>query len=573
MRLSSGRPQQSPTVFALAAVVITILFFVVRWSGAPDLVTNDEPFWLGRSANFSRAITYKDFDHTFQMAHPGVPVMWAGAIAFWLHEPGYTIRDLGNTEWPFFIDDRLAHIGIDPLTILNDARFVKLLLETAIFAIAIMMVATVGSPSHAVVTGILIAMDPFLVGFGPLLHVDSLFAISLFSATLAAIWAFEPNRSGRLESGRLLFAGALAAIAVLTRMTGIVIAVPLLVLSVEFLRPFSNASRHRISSLAVGVTTWCFSFLVISFAAWPALWISPGGTVKQVFSWTFGAASGGHEHALFFAGEVINSDPGFWFYPMTLLWRTTPLTWLGLALFLCSLKSRKCRILVHRLLPLIVLGAFFVIVMTAGAKKFDRYILPMYPVISLLASIGFCWVLAQARNNFAMVWRWLVPIGLVMFLTASFVPLLASGRYHLNYYNPVMRHLGTPEESIQIGWGEGGSEVIDYLNSESTRLGRPVIVQTFSIPKESIPPPLKYFLYEDGELSKQIQFRNVGLTTPFDWEQTDYFAFNIQQTQRGMVPEYEFFSELDPVHIVKIEGVTIWEIYAPSQSPVPESLR
>src|SRR5699024_4186204 len=220
------RPAASRRSMALLLILaLSALFFLLRIQNTDSLVTNDEPFWLGRSANFVRAIEQWDPADTYQMAHPGVPVMWTGAIAFWIHGSGYTDHFTDNTEWPFFIDERLVAAGIDPLEMLQHARFVKLGLETVLFALAITLILANGSRLLSAISGLLIALDPFLAGFGPLLHVDSLLAMSLFAASLAIAWAMkEPD-----QRSRWLIAGVLAAIVVLTRTTGVVIGVPLLV--------------------------------------------------------------------------------------------------------------------------------------------------------------------------------------------------------------------------------------------------------------------------------------------------------------------------------------------------------
>lgn len=548
-------------------LVLAAMFFTIRIQNTEHLVTNDEPFWLGRSANFYRALVHRDFASTYQMAHPGVPVMWAGTIAFWLHAPEYAHPDPGNSNWPFFIDDRLVVAEIDPLTILQQARVIKLLMETALFAVAIGIIAMLGSRMLATISGVLIVLDPFLAGFGPLLHVDSLFAISLFTASLAIAWAFSDRVSGRARLWVCLLAGGLAAIAVLTRATGLVIVMPLLIGALLLWQ-----NRRPNPGLVIGsIGAWPIGFAMVFTLAWPAVWVMPITTAREIIDWTLGAASDGHEHVLFFNGAIHQGDPGFWFYPVTLLWRTTPIVWIGLAAFLISLRSSEVRRRVLSFLPVLVLGAAVFLIMTIGAKKFDRYILPTYPVMALIAAIGFDSAIVSLQHRMPTVKRWLAPVVITSIALAGVWSMSNAGPYRLNYYNEVMRAFRQPEQVLQIGWGEGGSEVVEYLEAESERLGRPVSVQTFSIPQGRFQPPLKYHMIEDGMQTDSIQYRTPGLTDPEDWQKTDYYVFNIQQTQRGMAPDYVYFADYEPVHTVVIAGVTIWEIYAPSQLPPAES--
>lgn len=548
------------SIALLLIILSSALFFSVRINNTESLVTNDEPFWLGRSANFGRGIEHWEPEYTYQMAHPGVTVMWAGAVAFWVHGSDYSKHYTDSTDFPFFIDERLVDVGIDPMEMLQHARIVKLSLETVLFAISIALVLTMGTLLLAAITGVLIALDPFLAGFGPLLHVDSLLAMSLFAASLAIAWAMrEPERRSRW-----LIAGVLAAIAVLTRSTAAAIGIPLTIVLFLVWKRCGWAISLRSAGL------WIAGFAVTYIVAWPVLWVDPIGTARAMIDWTLGAASGGHEHQLFFNGEITFDDPGWLFYPVTMLWRTTLIAWLGLGLCLLSLRSQSVRDRIRSFAPVLVMAAVYLVVMSLGAKKFDRYVLPVYPVISLMAAFGFDSAARWIRARMPRLKHVVPAAGLAAMAGLSLISLANSGIYHLNYYNEIMRLFERPEDVIQIGWGEGGSDVISFLESESERLGRPVVVQTFSIPQESIPPPLKYFLIDDAKQTDSVLFNNVGLTNANDWNATDYYVFNIQQTQRGMVDDYALFAEAEPVHTVTLGGVVIWEIYAPNEMPAPK---
>ena len=52
-------------------------------------VTADEPAWGKNSASFYYALSTGDYAATYQLAHPGVTTMWAGAAAYHLQFPQY----------------------------------------------------------------------------------------------------------------------------------------------------------------------------------------------------------------------------------------------------------------------------------------------------------------------------------------------------------------------------------------------------------------------------------------------------------------------------------------------------
>ena len=67
-------------------LILLLLLFLAAWVprslSLDQFVTADEPGLLFRSANFYQALTNRDLANTVQLEHPGVPVTWAGALAF-----------------------------------------------------------------------------------------------------------------------------------------------------------------------------------------------------------------------------------------------------------------------------------------------------------------------------------------------------------------------------------------------------------------------------------------------------------------------------------------------------------
>src|SRR5262245_42514254 len=67
-------------LLALASVALLALILAPRLNELDALVTPDEPLWIGRSANFYEALSSGHLADTYQFVHPGVPVMWLGAL-------------------------------------------------------------------------------------------------------------------------------------------------------------------------------------------------------------------------------------------------------------------------------------------------------------------------------------------------------------------------------------------------------------------------------------------------------------------------------------------------------------
>jgi 4-amino-4-deoxy-L-arabinose transferase-like glycosyltransferase len=108
-------------------------------------------------------------------------------------------------------------------------------------------------------------------------------------------------------------------------------------------------------------------------------------------------AESGHASAVFFNGQALpDGNLGlryFYFYPLTYLWRATPVALLGLLPAVGGFFTRRkpfeqerARLAVAGLALLVVV---FTLVITLGEKKFDRYLLPVYPALDLIAGLGW----------------------------------------------------------------------------------------------------------------------------------------------------------------------------------------
>lgn len=529
-------------------------------------VTTDEPFWLGRSANFYRALVQQDFVHTYQMAHPGVLTMWAGALAYFLVFPEFAQDVTENLRHVYGIDAVLRDLGQDPMTMLMVARICKIGLQAIFLGISLGFLNRLFGRSIMLVSGAIIAFDPFLSGMDSLLHVDGLFAITSLAAVLALASAAASRPD---EMVPWLIAGALAACAWMTRATGLAIIV--VVASVMLAQVISRWRWDRHASLRVvlegpvfAVMLWITGAGAVSLLLLPSLWVDPFGTMQQVWDWSSNAATEGHERPTFFMGEIHGSDPGLLFYPVTLAWRLTPVVTLGVVMFLvCLPMSLRQRWLCRDRLRSLAIGAGFALLytgaMSVGAKKFDRYILPVYPIVAVFAAVGLVifarWLCGKLPGRERLV----LPALAVAFVIGQFVSLISAMPYRLDYFNPVLGGLAQAQHTVQLGWGEGGGEAMTFIVDDAG--GEDVTVQM-----SSVTPVLSYFA------SPNIRFDDFGLDTPAGWYETDYFVVGIQEWQRDLSPSYHIMQRYAPAHVVAIDDVPFFNVYTPRKLEVPDAL-
>ena len=128
-------------------------------------------------------------------------------------------------------------------------------------------------------------------------------------------------------------------------------------------------------------------------------------TVWRVFDGVAWAITTPHNVEHFFLGQVLY-DPGWLFYPLVLCIKTTPLT-LPLAFGACLFLWRKRHSWSPRqdrdrqngqegyarqfriALGLVAVVLLFTLCLSLTSKKFSRYLLPAFPMLEILAAIGF----------------------------------------------------------------------------------------------------------------------------------------------------------------------------------------
>ena len=198
----------------------------------------------------------------------------------------------------------------------------------------------------ALAAALLIAFDPFHIALSRFLHPDSLLSTMMLLATVAFLAYLYAGR----RTGDLIAAGVYTAIAWLTK-TPAIFLLPLvgLLTLIELSAHITSRPGWRwgdfVSGAALGRLlriwlVWGSVTAVTYVALWPAMWVAPATTLGNVLSISSSYATEGHTSSVFFNGRIYNGDPGFWFYPINYLWRTTPVVMVGLALFAGALVWR-----------------------------------------------------------------------------------------------------------------------------------------------------------------------------------------------------------------------------------------
>ena len=569
-----------PALRAVAIVAILVVIYLgPRLSGIDRMLNTDEVDWLGGAANFYSGLAHGDPGATYQLPHPGATTLWAGLIAFAIRVPDYPA--LHQDTVPYHrVDLVLRGLGVDPLDVLVTARIVKLLLQMGLFLVSAWLLGRLFDRWVAATTLLLVAFDPFLIGNDRFLHIDGLVSIASFAAVLAIAGAARASRGGR----PWVLAGVLSALAWLTRFTAGVLGVVAVIVIVA--PPLIGLVRRRWSvgeawrALSGPLVGYLGSSVVTTLVLWPTLIVDPVSTVQRMWVYVSNAATVGHELPMFYNGAIVYGDPGWLYYPDAILWRLTPVVLLGALAAIAGLLLRRRDFLPWASWPpLLIVVSFAVLyagLMDAGAKKFDRYILPVFPVFDLLAAVGWVglarlvWRASTRRHavpwrRFRIGWRPLLPVGMVAVIVVAQAGSAWSDRlYGLDYYSPIRGGIASAEHDMQLGSGEGMDGAAAFILDQPDGAMATVRTQTNQVTLLYFMPPTATVL--NSGLSNDAR----GLV---DWSTTDYYVSYLPQWERDLNPVMQDqAARYPPIDTVTIDGVDFAHVYDIRAIPPPPAI-
>jgi hypothetical protein len=489
-------------------------------------VTPDEDNWMRRTGNFAQGLGQADFRRTYQSGHPGVTTMWLA----WLGTgpevarlAGITVQDHPVTREPGFMD------------LLIRARR-GLIVANALLLVAIVALAwRLMGLGPALLGGIILALDPFPVAHTQVVHVDGLSAGFMTVAMLSAgIYWWAGGRPSYL-----VLCGLASGLAVLTKAPSLVLGllVPMVALTARLVDgaawPWMRLARSLIVVGLVG--------LAAVFVLWPTLWAAPIDSIVQAVNFTL-ATSSEHRPGNFFLGQAV-ADPGPWYYPVAVMFRLSPLAVAGLVALGVLLPPRSLRRPTFLLL-LFVVG--FVLFLSLASKKLDRYSLPIFPSLDLLAGIGLwtlgTWIapyLGPGRLG-TRTRRTALALAAVILVIGHSLPLAMVAPYPLAYYNPLVGGGPAAGRVLLVGWGEGLDQVAAHLNAQ--------------------PSPEQQLIAVYFPLELSFQGMVTGTVTQFgDPRPVSYLVDYVNAAQRGQTPSE--VAGLVPEREVWINGILYARIF------------
>ncbi len=390
----------------VVAVTLPMVFDLGKFS------TADEKRWQANVSGFTSKLAQGKFGALLQRPHPGVTTQWLAAPTNHL------------ASWPL---KKLPLVAAQIILILMITYVAWRLWETV----------------PAILMALLLAYDPQVVAHIRIYAMDSLLALfTLLSLVCLLLW--QKSHQPRY----LMYSGAAAALAVLSKLPGIII-VPaaIAVLATKF------APRRQWRDLTRTVAWWLLAFAVTLIIVLPSLIVSPL-TTANILRDFFASSAYQDLHA-----------SGAYYYLRTLIFFLTPVHMAALIALLIYWRytsgTRR-----HHVTVLLATALFFILVMSFGTKKGDRYILPSFALFDAVTAIIGATFLSDFKKSRRAMALSFVFIALLAWQVGDIWRLHP---YALAYVNPLTKPFFGER---RLGWGEGLDLAADYLNAkpQSNRL-------------------------------------------------------------------------------------------------------
>jgi 4-amino-4-deoxy-L-arabinose transferase-like glycosyltransferase len=528
---------------------ILIIAVLPRLTGLNRFLIVDEPGRWEWAKQFFTALVTGNPAGTMIHGYPGVlpdwfSFVWIGLNVLWRSwQQGGWLGEVGLYamfhEW-----DRVPQH-------LADQRLGVVVGNTLLVLVAYFLIRRAFGLKLALVSGVLIALDPFYLTDSRVNRAEAMTAGVVFVSLLLFILYF---REGKRRW--LLLSGAVAGLACLAKIQALLTwpILGLIALIYYLMSRDVDPFHQRLWTWVKTMAPWTLALVAAFCLAWPAMWVVPRDTLRMMYDYVT-IQSGAKGVNLFFLGNVVrDQDPGPLFYPVAFFLRANPLVLLGLGAALWTLwqgRSRppdsprgKWSVGKSGLWMVTAFVLLYPAVMTLGSHKQDRYLLTIFPMVGLLAATGLIWLWERIGHRFrAQGMMSIAGLGIVLVMQALLI--LPYHPYYYPYFNLLAGDGLTAPRLIRIGWGEGLDQVAEYLNSrpEPRRLK---VASRF-------PHHLVGF---EGEI--------LPLDAGGAWTRADYIVFYIHQVQREQDPgpgEVHWLRRYAPESVVKLGRIEYAWVY------------
>ena len=533
---------------------IPILIFALAFLPRAIYPVSRPMQWYSRAVRFGDALLAQDWAGTYQRYHPGVATMWLSGIGMKL----FAWREGLSSD---------QVLGIAPtqpgtLTAAVAAGVIPLAFVIAFcIALSYVLIGRTAGRRVALAGSCLLALDPFFITYSKVLHVDALLAAFMLIAVLFLLSYLQ--RARRLD---LILSGLFAGLSFLSKSPSLFL-IPYAALAVGTCRlammgsaAGAQAGRQgwvRQSWALVRVLlTWAGVAAVVFVVLWPAMWVEPLDVLRRIGERIVFHVETAHRNPVFFNGQVTLDDPGLLFYLATIGWKTTlvtlPMVCAALVFALLRFRQNGYNRAVWLLVAYVVL---FTLQMGLSARKELPYLLPVFPVLDVVAAFG----LVQSAETVGRLrwWRtqsW-IPLALVALALALQASLVFPRHpYYGTHHNILLGGSRVAQCILPLqDQGEGLDLAARYLNT--------------------LPRAQRASAGLHQRSAAIFRHNFVGLTSIINDPRANYRVYYVNQVVRQLGGEeweetWRADRQTAPIWSVAFDGVTyVWVYGGPPEEP------
>lgn len=267
-----------------------------------------------------------------------------------------------------------------------------------------------------------------------------------------------------------------------------------------------------------------------------------------------------HNFPQMFLGNVVY-DPGVFFYPIMATIYATPSILILFVVGVIMIWARRDQIKNSKMsrvfLGLSIFIVLYITCMSLGAKKFSRYILPIYPIFDILAAMSLCALVELMRRRFGsgvVNKKYSSHLSLLGKPTTGFAIISAILLYQVlstlslhphygSYYNRLWPNQLITKTTL-MGRGVGVEKAANYLNQKNRE--EDIIVRASFVGGDSL---RHYF---DGRMQP------LDVLLPDNTNVYDFIY--VHDVQLGAVDEKSYGNRM-PEHTVTVNNIDFAKIY------------
>lgn len=433
-----------PVRNTIIILLLTLAILLPRLFDLGAFQAADEKMWIANTQGFTKNLALGRWDKLLQQPHPGITTQWLGALTI-------NSLSLATRKTPLAIGQSITVALIGYIFYRLWGKWPAALLV------------------------LLLALNPPLIAHTRVYAMDSLLAQFLL-LSLGCLLLWRKSNITRY----LVFSGLAGALAALSKLPGLII-VPFVLLVLAYWAITSNNRPNIVKKAGL----WVAVFLITLVVVFPSLLLN----FSEVKHLTTEFLLEGD------AQDTHHTGANYTYYLQTLMFFSTPLHLITVLVLLASgwrWLHPKTTGLPAEAWPasrslgegwakagpaadateppgfskeqttiLLLFVIIFIIQMTLGAKKGDRYILPSFLFLDALTVIAFFSLISwfQARRLLLLATYCLLLSGL-LWQAATVVRLHP---HTLAYVNPLTKPF---YDNRRLGWGEGFDLAAAYLNQK-----------------------------------------------------------------------------------------------------------